>query len=107
MAPPTVTGDTGDTPTRRDATTMFRHRSPAHAARGTTRATTTKAAALALAAVAAAGVLTSTPRAEAAAARSTETPTTAAREAGIRTGGQAYLGWTQDSAGQQPPTQQQ
>jgi GH25 family lysozyme M1 (1,4-beta-N-acetylmuramidase) len=35
------------------------------------------------------------------------TPTRSAREAGIRTGGDAYMGWTQDSAGRTPATQQQ
>ncbi|MEO6412595.1 MAG: GH25 family lysozyme [Pedococcus sp.] len=35
------------------------------------------------------------------------TPTTSARAAGIRAGGDAYMGWTQDGDGRTPPTQQQ
>jgi GH25 family lysozyme M1 (1,4-beta-N-acetylmuramidase) len=35
------------------------------------------------------------------------TPTASARAAGIRSGGDAYLGWTQDGAGRSAPTPQQ
>jgi GH25 family lysozyme M1 (1,4-beta-N-acetylmuramidase) len=80
---------------------MFRHHLPA-------RRTARAAVALALAVVAA-SALSAAPSAGAGTdpASTTDTPTTAARAAGIRTGGQAYLGWTQGSAGTAPATQQQ
>ena len=70
------------------------------------RSAWTTTAAIACAAL----ITTAATTAQAATAESpsaSSTPTGSAREAGIRTGGDAYLGWSMDSAGRAPATQQQ
>jgi GH25 family lysozyme M1 (1,4-beta-N-acetylmuramidase) len=68
-------------------------------------------AAATTAAVACAALLTTTAAAAHAAdserSGASPTPTASARAAGIRTGGDAYMGWSQDGSGRTPPTQKQ